>query len=163
MGEVEAGRMAPVRGRVWEGTGYAFRGLRVEVAGRGFEFSRRGILFSADGKNGEGIQVTASNLAVAWTADGEVEEGLIGGILQGRKAFDVKGASVTSRRKMWAAAVEVAALLGDEEIQNELGKGTYDEVKEGVLLEGRRSVKEEVRGKALRGWLRNTGDGGFSL
>lgn len=61
------------------------------------------------------------------------------------------------------AAVEVAAALGDEEIMRELQKGTYDEVKGGVLLEARRKVKEEVRAEALKGWVRNTGDGGFSL
>jgi tRNA-specific adenosine deaminase 1 len=31
------------------------------------------------------------------------------------------------------------------------------------LLEARRRVKEEVRGGTLKGWLRNTGDGGFGL
>ena len=61
------------------------------------------------------------------------------------------------------AAVEVAGALGDEGLIQELDKGTYDEVKEGGLLEARRRVKEEVRGGALKGWLRNTGDGGFGL
>jgi tRNA-specific adenosine deaminase 1 len=155
-----AGRMVGVGARVWEGTGYGFRGVRVEVTGREFEFSRRGVMVTA---GRDDVKVAASNLAVAWTADGEVEEGLIGGVLQGRKTFDAKGASATSRRRMWAAAVEVAALLGNEGIGRELGKGTYDGVKEGPLLEGRRRVKAEVRDKALKGWLRNTGDGAFSL
>jgi tRNA-specific adenosine deaminase 1 len=64
---------------------------------------------------------------------------------------------------MWAAAVMVAGMLGDEGIIKELGVASYDEVKEGSLLEGRRRVKEEARTEALKGWLRNTGDGGFSL
>lgn len=153
---VKEGRMGPVRDRVWEG-GYRFRGVRLEGTGREFDFSRRGI------EVGEGIKVAASNLAVAWTRGGEVEEGLVGGVLQGRKAFDVKGASRTSRRAMWAAAVEVAALLGEEGIAAELRSGTYDGVKEGGLLAARRRVKEEVRGGALKGWLRNVGDGGFGL
>jgi len=105
----------------------------------------------------------ASNLAVAWTAGGEVEEGLIGGVLQGRKGFDVKGASLTSRRSMWAAAVAVAGMLGDEVISQGLRAESYDGVKGGELLEARRRVKEEVRREALKGWLRNTGDGDFSL
>jgi tRNA-specific adenosine deaminase 1 len=155
--------MAPLRGRVWEGTGYGFVPVRVEVTGREFEFSRRGIFASLGEDEGGKIKVAASNLAVAWTADGEVDEGLIGGVLQGRKAFDLKRASLTSRRRMWAAAVEVARLLGDEGIAKELGKGTYDELKEGELLAARRRVKEEVRAEALKGWLRNCGDGGFSL
>ncbi|KAG7291822.1 hypothetical protein NEMBOFW57_001843 [Staphylotrichum longicolle] len=154
------GRMAPVRGKMWEGSGYGFHPFRVEVTGREFEFSRRGIV---GGGEGEEIKVAASNLAVAWTRDGEVEEGLIGGVMQGRKAFDLKGASATSRRRMWAAAADVAALLGDEGISRELGNGTYDGVKEGKLLAARRRVKEEVRGQALKGWLRNVGDGSFSL
>ncbi|KAJ4298708.1 hypothetical protein N0V88_003740 [Collariella sp. IMI 366227] len=154
------GRMAPVK-EGCGGTGYAFRPFRVDTTKREFEFSRRGI----QGGEGESdnVKVIASNLALAWTNDGEVEEGLIGGVMQGRKAFDVKGASLTSRRKMWAAAVEVAAALRNEEISKELANGFYDGVKEGILLEGRRSVKEEVRQGALKGWLRITGDGSFSL
>jgi len=159
-GRGNEGRMGPVRGRVWEGSGYGFHPFRVETTGREFEFSRRGIV---GGGEGEEIKVAASNLAVAWTKDGEVEEGLIGGVMQGRKAFDLKGASATSRRRMWAAAADVAAFLGDEGICRELGNGTYDGVKEGELLTARRMVKEEVRGEALKGWLRNVGDGAFSL
>ncbi|KAK3298529.1 adenosine deaminase/editase [Chaetomium fimeti] len=160
-GEGEGGgRMAPVGGRVWDGTGYAFREVVVQTTGREFEFSRRGVGMIEGG--GE-VKVVASNLAVAWTAGGEVEEGLIGGVLQGRKGVDVKGASLTSRRRMWAAAVVVAGMLGDEGIIEELGAVSYDEVKEGSLLAGRRRVKEEARNEALKGWLRNTGDGGFSL
>lgn len=151
------GRMAPVGGRVWEGTGYGFRQVVVETTEREFEFSRRGA-----GMAGE-VKVVASNLAVAWTVGGEVEEGLIGGVLQGRKGVDVKGASSTSRRKMWAAAVTVAGMLGDDGIVKELGAASYDGVKEGSLLQGRRRVKEEARREALKGWLRNTGDGEFNL
>ncbi|KAK4102972.1 hypothetical protein N658DRAFT_423017 [Parathielavia hyrcaniae] len=157
------GRMAAVRGRVWEGTGYEFVPFRVEVTGLEFEFSRRGICGSAGDGGGDIIKVVASNLAVAWTADGEVDEGLIGGVLQGRKAFDLRGASLTSRRRMWAAAVEVAGLLGDEGMAKELEKGTYDGLKEGELLAARTRIKEEVRTEVLKGWLRNCGDGGFTL
>jgi tRNA-specific adenosine deaminase 1 len=53
--------------------------------------------------------------------------------------------------------------LGDEGISEALGVERYDGVKEGGLLEGRRRVKDEVRRKVLKGWLRNTGDGEFSL
>ncbi|AEO65309.1 uncharacterized protein THITE_2112167 [Thermothielavioides terrestris NRRL 8126] len=156
-----AGRMAAVSGRVWDGTGYGFVPLRVVTTKKEFEFSRRSLTAAANG--GGEIKLAASNLAVAWTRNGEVEEGLIGGVLQGRKAFDVKGASLTSRRKMWAAAVEVAAALGDEEIARALGKDTYDGVKEGPLLASRRIVKQEVREEALKGWQRNVGDGNFHL
>ncbi|KAK4136990.1 hypothetical protein BT67DRAFT_374898 [Trichocladium antarcticum] len=166
------GEVGEGKGREWGG-GYGFAGVRVVVtAGEEFEFSRRGILAAAAAAAGGGggggkedgeVRMAASNLAVAWTMDGAVEEGLIGGVLQGRRGVDVKGASLVSRRRMWMAAVEVAAALGDEEIMRELRKGTYDEVKEGALLEARRKVKEEARAEALKGWVRNTGDGGFSL
>ncbi|KAK4125321.1 hypothetical protein N657DRAFT_570234 [Parathielavia appendiculata] len=164
-GTAVEGRMAAVRGRVWEGMGYGFVPFRVEITGKEFEFSRRGISASL-GNDGEGekdIKVATSNLAVAWTADGEVDEGLIGGVLQGRKAFDLRGASLTSRRRMWAAAMEVAGLLDNEGIAKQLGKGTYDGLKEGELLAARRRIKEDVRAEALKGWLRNCGDGEFSL
>ncbi|KAL2023582.1 hypothetical protein VTK56DRAFT_2190 [Thermocarpiscus australiensis] len=162
------GRMRAVAGRVWEGTGYAFVPFRVETTEVEFEFSRRALVAGEGGGGGGGkdeveIKTGASNLAVAWTMDGQVEEGLIGGVLQGRKAFDVKGASSVSRRRMWMAAVEVAAALRNDQISRELANRTYDGVKEGVLLAGRGRVKEEVREQALKGWLRNTGDGGFSL
>ncbi|AEO54699.1 hypothetical protein MYCTH_2297544 [Thermothelomyces thermophilus ATCC 42464] len=164
------GRMAGLdkEGPAWRGTGYGFHPFRVQATEREFEFSRRGIRArstdgAAGGGRGEEIKVVASNLAVAWTVGGEVEEGLIGGVMQGRKGFDVKGASLTSRRKMWAAAVEVAGTLGDKVISEALAMGSYDGVKGGHLLEGRRRVKEQVRGEVLKGWLRNTGDEDFSL
>jgi tRNA-specific adenosine deaminase 1 len=154
--EEARGRMEPVSGRVWNDTGYGFNPFRVQTTDREFEFSRRGLATVEDGE--AEVKVVASNLAIAWTRGGEVEEGLIGGVLQGRKAFDLKAASVTSRRRMWAAAVETAGALGEDEISRDLGKGTYAAVKEGELLVARRRVKEEVRQKALKGWLRNTGD-----
>lgn len=155
------GRMAGVDGKVWEE--YKFSRVRIGTVEGEFEFSRMGIKLR-NGTEGVGeVKVTASNLAVAWTVGGEVDEGLIGGVLQGRKAFDLKGASMVSRWKMWAAAVEIAEALGEDEISQALAKGSYGEVKEGELLEGRRKVKDEVRGGVLKGWLRNAGDGGFGL
>ncbi|GAB1311673.1 hypothetical protein MFIFM68171_01883 [Madurella fahalii] len=159
---VAGGRMRPVAGRMWGGTGYAFVPFRVETTVCEFEFSRRAIVSGSSG-NEKQVKVTASNLAVAWTRDGAVQEGLIGGVLQGRKGFDIKGASLTSRRRMWEGAVEVAAALGDAGIARELAMETYDGVKEGRMLEARRKVKNEVREEALKGWLRNTGDGEFGL
>lgn len=152
-----------VRG-VWEGSGYGFRPFRVEVTnGEEFVFSRRGIEAAAAAVGGDKVNMVASNLAVAWTAGGEVEEGLIGGVLQGKRAFDLKGASLTSRRRMWEAAVAVAEMIGDEGTLRELRTERYDGVKEVASLEARRRVKETVRGEALKGWIRNTGDGEFGL
>ncbi|KAH6630448.1 adenosine deaminase/editase [Chaetomium sp. MPI-SDFR-AT-0129] len=167
----EGGRMAGVvvegRAQAWEGGGYGFWPFRVGVVRGGeFGFSRRGVeeaVAAAAAPGGAPVKMVASNLAVAWAAGGEVEEGLIGGVLQGRKAFDVKGASLTSRRRMWEAAVAVAEMIGDEGILRELRTERYDGVKEAVLLEARRRVKETVRGEVLKGWVRNTGDGEFGL
>jgi tRNA-specific adenosine deaminase 1 len=158
------GRMRPVAGKVWDAsTGYQFVPFLVETTSMEFEFSRRAVVGRAGGMDGRMVKVAASNLAVAWTRDGEVEEGLVAGVLQGRKAFDLKGASLTSRRRMWETGVEVARTLGDDVIRQHLAQGMYNEVKEGPLLAARRKVKEDVRAEALSGWLRNTGDEEFSL
>jgi predicted RNA-binding protein len=89
-----------------------------------------------------------------------------GRLLQGRKQFVLKGASAVSRRGTWKLAVEVAEWLeGDyaEVIQKTLTEGTYDGVKAGNLLDGRREVKGDVKREALSGWVQNTGGGGFTL
>jgi tRNA-specific adenosine deaminase 1 len=175
--EINAGRMRPLAGRRWghdygcengeeekeNVTGrrfgsYAFVPFRVETTTREFGFSKRAVATRTD-------KTSASHLAVAWTRDG-LEEGLIGGMLQGRKQFSPRGASAVSRRGMWKMAREVAALLEDGEgdrIRSALDVKTYDEVKGAELLDGRRAVKTEVRREALKGWLPNTGDGAFTL
>ncbi|KAK0737548.1 adenosine deaminase/editase [Apiosordaria backusii] len=130
----------------------------IETTQHEFDYSKRSVTARSE-------KISPSNLAVCWTYNKGIEEGIIGGVLQGRKAFDIKGASAVSRKKMWALAVEVAeGVYGPEgELVKELKRETYDEVKEGRLLLGRRRVKEEVRGEALKGWVRNTGDGAFGL
>ncbi|KAK3367064.1 adenosine deaminase/editase [Lasiosphaeria ovina] len=159
------GRMRALAGRRWGASGYAFAPVAVTTTHLEFEFSKRAVAGAGNGQETTMRRTGASNLAVAWTCDGLVEEGLIGGVLQGRKTFDEKGASAVSRRKMWELAVEVAGLLGDDQtIASVLVAGTYDELKDGCpLLAARRRVKEEARAKALQGWLRNEGDGAFGL
>src|SRR3569833_3442549 len=103
-----SGRMADVAaGRTTWGGGYGFSPLGVvsTTTGREFAFSRRSVAARA----GAGT-VTASNLAAACVPRCGLDEGLLGGVLQGRKAFDIRGASVLSRRRMWGLAVEVAGL-----------------------------------------------------
>lgn len=157
--------------------GYAFREFRVETTGLEFAFSRRAILTSSDSSSvevevaeGKAKKLIASSLATSWTLNGPRDgEGLVGGVLQGRKQFDVRGASLVSRRKMWALAKEICSMMGlegDGELQRVLGSAEimYDEIKEGsTLLEGRRRAKEETKRVALKGWVRNTGDGSFKL
>jgi len=148
----------------WAQTGgYGFYVVKAEVTEKEFEFSRRGIVEAVSDEKRKEVNMTASNLAVAWTLQGGVNEALVGGVRQGRKTFDVKGASLMSRRRMWGTATEIAAALGDEQLTAALSKRTYDEVKQSRLLEGRQRVKAKVRTEALKGWTRNTGDGEFSL
>ncbi|OIW31371.1 adenosine-deaminase domain-containing protein [Coniochaeta ligniaria NRRL 30616] len=150
-----AGRMRSVAGRHWPG-GYAFREFEVRTTSLEFAFSKRAVAERSS-------RTSASNLAVAMSAAG-VDEGLVGGVLQGRKQFDGKGASVTSRKKKWALALGVARLdgVGSEELRSQLQAGTYGHVKEGVLLEGRRRAKDDARSEALQGWVRNIGDESFA-
>lgn len=165
-----------------EGAGYVFREFRVETTKMEFAFSRRAILppknssstdmtDMADVKDTKPKKLIASNLATSWTLNGSRDgEGLVGGVLQGRKQFDLRGASLVSRRKMWTLAREVCSMMAldddDGEIKRVLGSTdlVYDEIKDGSsLLEGRRRAKEETKRVALKGWVRNTGGGSFKL
>ncbi|KAI0011384.1 adenosine deaminase/editase [Xylariaceae sp. FL0662B] len=125
------------------------------------------------GKKKKKKTVVPSNQAVAWTRSGR-EETTLGGVLQGRRQCDARGASFASRRAMWALAREVAGALvgGDgggggglavEEVRRALDAATYGEVKGSGLLEARRRVKEEVTAEALKGWVKNSGDEAFAL
>jgi len=150
----EGGRMSPLKGKVWA-SGYGFVPFRVDTTGEEFEFSQ-GVVAARAGKT------SASNLAVVWTRGG-IEEGLVGGVLQGRKQFDVKGASAVSRGGMWKLVVDLTRSLKPENLPKGLETATYDEFKEGAGLEARRAVKQDTREGVLRGWVRNEGGGSFTL
>lgn len=137
----------------WDNS-YGFQPFEIRTTGLEFAFSRRA------GEWGEETKYVASNLATAWSSNG-LAENIIGGVLQGRKQTDPRGGSAVSREKMWALAKQVAKLAGVEGAVPE--NGTYQELKEGEALGGRRRVKEDVRADALKGWVRNTGDEGFGL
>jgi tRNA-specific adenosine deaminase 1 len=165
--------MAPMmtmleRRRQWGG-GYSFRPFAVETTGKEFYYSKRAVSGRAAKEKEGRRKMTSSNLAVTWTRNG-VEEGLIGGIRQGRRANDRGAASDVSRRKMWLEARKVAAGLLDEGDKDDdniqqllLNVESYQSLKEGKLLECRRRVKEEVQKNALKGWTRNTGDEDFYI
>ncbi|KAK2006403.1 adenosine-deaminase domain-containing protein [Colletotrichum eremochloae] len=149
------GRMRALAGRRWRG-GYRFSPFEVVTTAREFGFSRRSVGARAE-------KVAASNLAAAWTATG-VDEGTMGGVLQGRKAFDAKGASAVSRRRMWELAAALAESLGSEgePLRRAVEVDTYAQVKGGELLAARREVKESARKEGLAGWVVNVGDDSFS-
>ena len=146
-------------GRRWEG-GYSFVPFTIEATQIEFPFSKRAVAERAE-------KIAASNMAVAWIRDGPVQgESLVGGVLQGAKQFEAKGASLTSRRKLWGLGRETAELLGDglgDIARNGLLHDSYQEVKESPVLERRNLVKDTVRQEALRGWARNVGDASFGL
>jgi tRNA-specific adenosine deaminase 1 len=140
------GRMAPVRDRRWKG-GYRYQPFQFRTTSTEFSFSRR-----CSGPE----KLVPSNISAVWTPYGE--ETLIGGVLQGRKQFDVRGASMISKRSMWKLALEVSALLAMPMISRALSCATYKEVKLSKLLEGRRKVKEDAKERALKGWVANWGN-----
>lgn len=148
--------MRSVAGKRWPG-GYSFMPFQVGTTTKEFRYSNREVALRSD-------RIAASNLAAAWSMQG-LDEGLIGGALQGRRQFHPKGASLASRRKMWEYAREIGGLedVKSRAICDQLGEKTYKEIKDGRLLVARKKVKEAVYGEALKGWARNTGDDNFSL
>lgn len=108
----------------------------------------------------EGESIVPSNLAAVWMPDGE--ENLIGGVLQGRKVFDPKGASMLSNKRIWELVNEIVDVANCIEAVAMDLRWVYSDVKNSKTLKGRRTVKDDVR-HILQGWTRNTGDDSFSL
>lgn len=133
--------------------GYRFQAFEVKSTSREFAHSRRSM--------GLDVTAVASNLSAVWTP--VWQETLIGGVLQGRKQMDPRGASRICRRSMWGLGVQIAGVLGVEALKGVLGKRKYADVKADGMLEERRRVKREVTGNGLKGWVRNSGDDEFSL
>jgi tRNA-specific adenosine deaminase 1 len=132
----------------WTG-GYRFQGFEVKPTTREFAFSRRKVL--------AGEKAVASNLSAVYTPT--LEETLIGGVLQGRKQSDPRGASKVCRRNTWALALQVATIASLPIIEK-LSAKTYKDLKEGAS--SRTQVKKDVRA-ALKGWARNSGDEDFGI
>lgn len=82
--------------------------------------------------------------------------------MQGRKQFDVRGASRVCKRRMWKLALQVAVGVGVPPIESVLKGNRYEDVKWGKLFERRRKVKRDVRG-VLGGWVRNEGGEAFAV
>ncbi|TVY36809.1 tRNA-specific adenosine deaminase [Lachnellula occidentalis] len=143
-----SGRLEPLVGNQWVG-GYSFQPFRVLSTDSEFAFSRR----SAE-------DAVPSNLASSWTPNGS--ETLIGGTLQGRRQFDVRGASRVCKRRMWKLALEVAVAAGVPAVERCLRMEKYGNLKGDALLDRRRVVKGDVRG-VLGGWVRNEGGEGFGV
>jgi tRNA-specific adenosine deaminase 1 len=148
----QTGRLAPISGEKWKG-GYIWSPFTIKPTTREFEWSRRNIA--------PGQKAVPSNLSAVYTP--AWQETLIGGVLQGRKQLDPRGASAVCRRSTWNAAVKVAAAGCVPIVMNVLGRRKYEEVKGDEVFEERRKVKEEVKMGGLKGWTKNEGDEDFSL
>ncbi|KAM0246793.1 hypothetical protein ACHAQJ_010106 [Trichoderma viride] len=155
------GRMRPLVGKEWA-EGYAFKPFKIEATTVEFEFSKRAV-------KARSSIISASNLAATWSASG-FEETILGGVLQGRKQFDVRGASRTSRRQMWIKAKELSDKLSGSDAdglsrleEHFLSASSYQDIKDGPLLAERRLVKSQVWQLALKGWVQNQGDSGFGI
>jgi tRNA-specific adenosine deaminase 1 len=136
----------------WIG-GHDFRPFDVKTTHREFSCSRRST--SSD------HSLVTSNLSTVYTPN--FQETLVGGVLQGRKPSDPRGASQVCRKSMWAAVAEVAAALDGSQMTEQIHQASYSGFKGSTLLSFRRNVKADVLRVALKGWVRNDGDGEFSL
>ncbi|APA11896.1 hypothetical protein SS1G_05425 [Sclerotinia sclerotiorum 1980 UF-70] len=149
-------------------TGYEYHELSIQTTTKEFIYSRRSETHTA-----KTLEYVSSNISTSWIrGDGKTGgETLVNGALQGRKQFDVRGASRVCRRRAWKVGLEVlgrvAAMEGMgngvvERMRSCLGSGTYKEMKGSEILGERRRVKGEVRG-CLGGWVRNEGDDEFGV
>jgi len=145
------GRLEPMADAVWE-DGHSFKPFRIDTTNLDFDFSKTSV-------EKRGAKISASNLAAVWTSSG-IEETILGGVVQGRKAFDIRGASSMSRTRMWAKAKELGESLGGEFCLDVL---TYRDIKALPALATRKTVKRDIRTKALTGWVCNEGDDDFQL
>ena len=136
----------------WRG-GYRWHPFEVRPTTREFPWSRRTI--------GPGEKAVASNLSAVWTPSWQ--ETLIGGVLQGRKQLDPRGASNICRTSIWKTAVQLASVVGAPMLIETLSDSSYKACKDGKLLEHRRRVKHQVKQQGLGGWITNTGDEDFPL
>jgi tRNA-specific adenosine deaminase 1 len=134
----------------WEGTrdGHKFRPFVVRTTGRKFAYSA------------QGAEAGGSNLSALYTP--RRQEILVNGVLQGRKQFDVRGASITSRRGLWKLALEIAVRAGVPAVLRTLDRPTYMMAKESGN-NSRKVAKGMALEKALMGWKRNERDDDWSL
>lgn len=138
--------MRPISNRTWEG-GYSFHPFSYKITSLVPDFSRDG-----------GGQRVPFNISTVYTP--RLQETLVNGVLQGRKQFDPRGASLVSRKRMWEDVREVVVLVGGmEELEGLVGKaGTYLKLKKSEMLRRRADIKAEVTTEALKGWVRNDVD-----
>ncbi|RKF53146.1 tRNA-specific adenosine deaminase 1 [Erysiphe neolycopersici] len=151
--------------------GYRFQPFSVYSTSLEFIYSRR----QSSLRLLPGESLVASNIASFSTPYNRGV--LIGGTLQGRKQFSLRGAPPMSKHQMWQLALEVASRMELRPLIRALEKRinitstnnrTYEEMKCTNLLAKRHEAKSHVRcvlgGDAgEKGWVRNTGGENWSL
>jgi tRNA-specific adenosine deaminase 1 len=148
------GRMSPINPDItenWE-NGLSFHPFDIATTSLEFEWSRR--------SGNPSSTMLASNVTAIYTL--HFQETLIGGVLQGRKQLDPKGASAICRKSMWNAAKDVVTALDMPSISDIRDAACYNDFKNCQELRYRRVVKDNVRNVALKGWVRNEGDDSFT-
>lgn len=101
-------------------------------------------------------KLKASNISAVFTP--RLQESLINGVLQGRKQFNPRGGSALCNARLWKLYSQAANAIGLPSLQEILRLKSYQQLKLSEQLRSRLEVKEEVRLKALRGWVPNDGD-----
>lgn len=149
------GRMSALESTTWTDH-YSFKPFSVETTELEFDYSKRSVSAKTE-------KISASNVAAAWSRSG-VEESIVGGVVQGSKTTDVRGASSMSRRRMWSSVRTLAHRLGEsyDELQKTLCAPEYGKVKESEFLAGRRRTIADVQTMVLKGWAKNHGDSSFN-
>lgn len=134
-------------------SGYAWHAFEVRGVQKEFDWSRR--------KVSKAEKAVPSNLSALWTPGWQ--ETLVGGVLQGRKQFDARGASAICRRSLWRMAAQIAGMAGLPLLVEVFGKHNYQNIKRNEALATRREVKDNVKRESLKGWVKNVGDDEFGL
>ena len=141
------GRLKAVSNKAWSG-GYAFRPFQIKSTSREFRLSQSSLRTTSR-------HPKVSNLSAIWTPS--LQEVLIGGVQQGKKQLDHKGASALSRSKMVTVALSSAIFL--ELVPQWVTKGlTYSDFKALDVLRGRQVAKEDMIRGGLCNWMRNGSD-----
>jgi tRNA-specific adenosine deaminase 1 len=148
-----SGRLKELAGKDWE-NGYSFNPFEIRITSREFRYSRRQIISAGD-------RLVPSNISASWTPNHF--ETLIGGVLQGRKQGDSRGASRVCRSSIWKIALKISGLANAPQAEGCLKKEKYMDLKTDGLLAERETVKENATHTSLEGWIKNTRDEEFCL
>lgn len=143
-----SGRLKPLADKIWRG-GHRFSPFQVMTTQREFCLSRRSL-------SSPSHKLKASNISAVFTP--RLQESLINGVLQGQKQFNPRGGSALCNARLWKLYSQAANAIGLPSLQEILRLKSYQQLKLSEQFRSRLEVKEEVRLKALRGWVPNDGD-----